>query len=74
MDWLVSQTENIKTIQWRNIYMSYAVLEISGLDVEPRRAEELEFCFVEQGILYTFSLSNYTKKYMESSVSSLIFY
>lgn len=73
MDWLVSQTENIKTIQWRNIYMSYAVLEISGLDVEPRRAEEMHFCFVDQDIIYMFSLSNYTKKYMESIVASLVF-
>lgn len=73
MDWLLSQSESIKTIQWRSVYMSYAVLQISGLDVEPRRAEEMQFCFVDTGILYTFSISNYTKAYMEEVVDSLVF-
>ncbi len=73
MDGLVSQSERRKDIQWRMVYTSYAVVNIAALDVKPRRVEELQFCFVDSGMLYNFSLSNYSKAYMESRVDSLVF-
>lgn len=73
MDMLVTHSTGTKTIQWRTLYLDYSLMQVAALEAKSRRVEGMYICFVEQGMLYTFSFSNYTKKYMESLVDSVAF-
>lgn len=45
----------------------------NGLDVEPTEIIDTHFCFVDSGMLYKFSASNYTHKYMDQIINSFTF-
>jgi len=73
MDITLSNTEKIKETQWKKIYIYYATLMSTGPDVEPFEIIDTHFCFVDSGMLYKFSASNYTHEYMNQIINSLTF-
>lgn len=74
MDITLSNFEKNKKIQWKNIYIYYATLMAAGPDVEPFKIIDTHFCFVDSGMLYKFSASNYTHEYMNKIIDSFTFF
>jgi len=73
-EWLISQSKKTVIIQWKNIYTNTIILEVSGPDIQPRQFEEVHFCFVDSGLVYNFSVSDYKQpEYSKNILSSLRF-
>ena len=72
-DWFVSKSEKIQDIQGRKIYIYYATLMVSAPDTKPFTVIDTQFCFVDSGMIYNFSTSNYTHEYMSNILHSFTF-
>jgi len=72
-DWFLSKSEKIQDIQGRKIYIYYATLMVSTPDTTPFKVIDTQFCFVDSGMIYNFSTSNYTHIYMDSILHSFSF-